>query len=315
VSALCLGAALAVPAYAQQPGGQQQSGQQQPLQYGQPGQQQSGQQAPPQQFGQQGPQQFGQGMPQAPQQRQYGPGYQAQQQGLSEERIRQFFNQLAQTIEQAAREHNPAMLSQFLRNHMADDAVITVANELYLGNTMVAQTMAQLPEDTLTDALGTAAPGMHGRRLVQDYNIDFKIRDVRPVPGANMARVFATVSESGRFMVAEAANRVAGIRQRFAEMGTGGSNPQMNQMQSGMSGQTYGQNPSQQAQAQQMQQGQAQQQTPYQGQVQGWSRQLPSGAPESLRFVANANCIFDVVQEGNDIKIGNTFCRGETRLS
>jgi hypothetical protein len=218
---------------------------------------------------------------------------------MNEEKIRAFFNDLAQTLEQSARGQNPSSLPEYLRNHMQDDAVITVANELYLGNTLVAQTMAQIPEDTLSDALGMASPAIHGRRLVQDYNVDFRIRDIRLVPGTNTARVFASVNESGRFMVGDAASRLAGIRQRFAEMGAGGR--QTGQMQGGIQGQMSGQTSGQ---------GMGQQ-----GQVQGWSKQLPQGFPESLRFQANSNCIFDVVQEGNQIKIGNTFCRGESRLS
>jgi hypothetical protein len=212
---------------------------------------------------------------------------------------------------------------------MAEDAVITVANELYLGNTLVAQTMAQVPENTLADALGTASPAIHGRRLVQDYNIDFRIRDIKQVPGTNTARVFASVAESGRFMIGDAAARLAGIRQRFSEMGMGGGGQMgmgggpMSPMQGGTQGQMPGQM-GQQTQGQMMpgqsqsmpsgqMSGQGQVQGP--GQAQGSGRQLPPGIPESLRFQANSNCIFDVLQEGNDIKIGNTFCRGESRLS
>src|SRR5262245_17785300 len=205
ISAFCLGAALAFPALGQQQGRQQ-------------GQQMM----PQQQFPQSGAQQ-----PSPQQQPQFGPGFQGQQTGLSVDRIRNFFSELAQTLEQSAQNRNPSQLTQYLRSHMAEDAVITVSNELYLGNTLVAQTMAQVPEDTLADALGTASPAIHGRKLVQDYNVDFRIRDIKQIPGTNTARVFAEVTESGRFPIGDAAARLAGIRKRFSEMGMGGAGPQM----------------------------------------------------------------------------------------
>ena len=306
---LCLGAVVAAPAFAQAQSDRQQmtpQGQQPFAQQGRSG------------TGQAGPGQTG-----------FGQAQMGQMQGLSEDRIRTFFQNVAQGLEQAVRSRNYGQVSQFIRNNISDDAVITTSNELYLGNRLVAQTFAEVPEEGLEDVLGSASPAIHGRRMVQDYNMDIRVRDIRPSPNQQSARVTTLITESGRIVPGERiAQAIAQLRGRLGQM----AGAQQQQGQQGQQGDGQGRISALQNRiaALQEQLSAMQGQSSGQGQQSGASgqqaaqqgdgsqsrwRQLGIGGPEGLDFQAQATCVFDVTNDDGTIKITGAFCRGATRLS
>ena len=263
-----------------------------------------------------------------------------QSQRLSEDQVRNFLNHTAQVLRQAATNRNPEQAAQFLENNMIEDAVVTTVSQLWLGDNLIAQSFTQVPEETLTDALGMAAPAVHGRRIVQDYNVDMSIRDIKIAPNQQSARVVAVINESGRLMAGELASMAMRMHQRMAGSGMQGpmwgSQGQMPMMQGqggqfgqqGQEGQQSGQFAQQGPQgqsgqfAQQGQQGQTGQfgqqgqsgRFAQQGQGRRW-RQLGIGQPEWLRFQGQTTCVMQVTAEEGGIKFGDALCRAVNRLS
>ncbi|MCL4768422.1 MAG: hypothetical protein KJZ80_19570 [Hyphomicrobiaceae bacterium] len=276
LAVLCLGTGLALSATAQAQQGQQLGGQQM-------GQQQFGQQMPGQMPGQ----------------------MLGQQTQLTEQRIRNFFKQAERVLQQTARSQDPGQLQQYLDQFLAPDATITSASELYFGDTHVATTIAHISDETVIDALGHAATALQGRKLVSDYDLDIRVRNVRMMPGNQAARVTTVIQETGVLGGPAAAPRVAQAPGQQLDgqqqWGQQGQQPSFGAMggQPGQRQQGWGQ----------MQNGQFQQGT---GMGFGAGR---GGAPEQgVRFQTRATCIHDVGLEQGQIRIGNTFCRGAMRL-
>ncbi len=240
--------------------------------------------------GQQGSQQFGQ--------QQFG---QQPSQQLTEQQVRNFFDQAERVLQQTARTQDPAALRQYLNTFLADDAVITSATQLFLGDRHVATTVADATNETVTEALGYAATALQGRKLVSDYGLQINVTDIQMLPGQNAARVSTEIQESGILSgpVAQRVSERAGeARQRSGEM-----RRQWGQSQSGQPGQN-------------LQQGWGQTQS---GSAQGSGTGVGEGrggAPEQqgIRFQSRADCTHNVRLEQGQIRLGNTFCRGEMRL-
>lgn len=280
LAVLCLGTGLALTATAQ---AQQQFDRQQ-----------MGQQT----FGQQ---QFGQPGQMAGQQ---------QQQQLTEQNIRNFFDQAEGVLQRTARTQDPEALRQYLSQTMAPEAVITTVTELYLRDRLIATTIAEATDETVTDALGHAASALQGRKLVSDYGVEINIRDIQIMPGGQSARVRTAIREQGLFggpaarrvaeRMGQARERIGELRQQFQQdQGQWGQGQQMGQ-------------PGQQSQQQGWGQMQGDQSQQGMGMGAGPGR---GGAPEQgIPFQTQANCTHEVILDRGQIRIGNTFCRGMTRL-
>lgn len=265
--------------------------------------QQQGQQFEGQQTGQQtGQQQFGQQMP-------------GQQQRLSEQRIRNFFEQAENVLQQTARTQDPDALRQYLSQYMAPQAEIMSISELYLGDRHVATTVAQATDETVTDALGYAATALQGRKLVSDYDIEINVRDIQMMPGQNAARVRTVIQEEGMMTgpiarrvagrIGEARERIGQLREQWQQQDQGqwsqSAEPQMGQLGQRLQ-QRWGQ----------MQDGQSQEGM---GMGMGFGPGRGGGAEqEGIHFRTRANCTHDILLEQGQMRIGNTFCRGTTRL-
>ena len=298
IAALCVSAGLATTAYAQTGSGQSMGQQQQP-QMGQQQQPQMGQRQ--QQFGgQQGQQQFGGQM--------------------TEQRVRQFFGDAQRALQQATRSQDPLAFRQYLAQFMSEDANITTTSELYVGDRHVATTIAHSSEEDVQEALGHAASALQGRRMVSDYNVDIRVRDIQVMPGQQQARVTAVIQESGilggplaRRVAERMRERIGNMMQQRDQMGRGG-------------GQAMGQNDSNQSMMNQQDDDGSQDQR---GMIQrglggGSNSNMGSGsgfgsgrggAPEQgIRFQSRSTCLLDLGVEQGQIRIGNTFCRGTMRL-
>lgn len=261
--ALCVGAGLALATAAQAQQSQQFNGQQMMRQ------QPFGQQ---QQFnGQMGQQQFGQ-----------------QQQTLSEQSIRNFFQRAEDTLRQTVQSQDLSRLQQYAKQYLSEDATIASASELYLGDNHVATTIAKVTDQTLVDALGVAGPALQGRRLVSNYDLDIRVRNVKMLPGQQVARVTTVIQEQGTF---------GGPAPRVAQA--------PGQQQWGQ-GQQFGQS------------GQGQQswsQDSRQGSGTGFGVGRGGGVQQQgIDFQSRATCTHLISLENGQIRIGDTFCRDMTRL-
>jgi hypothetical protein len=240
----------------------------------------------------------------------------ASQDQMTQQEITNFLNQAAQTLRQAAANRNPQQIAQFMKQNMSEDAVLTTASELYLGNNLIAQTFAQVPEEEMSDVLGLGAPALHGRRLLQDYTSNMNIQNIRLSPNQEHARVNLEINENGRLALGDMTAQVMSrIRQHLAQMGVGQQQGWGQQMPQGMQGQGMGGQGLQGGGFGQFAQGQSG------GQMQGGSqggptwRQFGIGGSEGLRFQGQANCVMELSKENGVIKIGNTFCRAQNQLS
>lgn len=281
LAALCLGTGLALPASTEAQQSQQFGGQQQM------GQQQLGQQAPGQMTG---------------------------QHRLTEQRIRNFFDQAQNILQRTARTQDPGQLQQYLNQYMAPDAEISTLTDLYIGDRHVATTAADATEESVAEALGFAASALQGRRLVSDYELEIDVTDYQIMPGQTTARVRTVIQESGIFggpvarqvaqRIGEARERIGEARERIGEM-----RRQRQQMQedSGQMGQ-FGQR---------MQQGMGQMQDGQQGMSMGIGPGRGGGVlQQGLPFQTRATCSHILTIDNQDqIHLGDTFCRGTMRIS
>ena len=283
--ALCLGAALALATAAQAQQSQQFNGQQMMRQ------QPFGQQ---QQFnGQMGQQQFGQ--------QQFG----QQQQTLSEQSIRSFFDGAEEALRQTVQARDLSRLQQYANQYLSEDATITSASDLYLGDNHVATTIAKVTDQTLVDALGIAASALQGRKLISDYDIDIRVRNVRMLPGQNAARVTTVIQERGTFGGPARVAQAPGQQQwgQGQQLGQTGQGQQFGQMGQGQRFDRSGQG--QQGSSQQGQQGSGM----------GFGQGRGGGAQQQgVDFQSRATCTHMITLENGQIRIGDTFCREMTRL-
>lgn len=279
VAALCVSTALSPVAFAQTGSGQQQMGQRS---MGQQSQQQPQQQPMNQQVGQR----------------------------LTEQNIRQFFGDVQQVLQRTARTQDPAALRQYLNQYLDPDAQITTSSELYLGDRHVATTIAHATEETVTDALGHAASALQGRKLVSDYNIDMRVRDIQMMPGQQSARVSVVIQESGNFG-GPLANRVAErMRDRMGGQMSGGGWGRQQQGSLGMQQQQQG---STSGTAQSSSDDSQQQQERSLGIGAGQGRGGGTDQ-QGMHFENRSTCLIDVGLEDGQMRIGNTFCRSMMRL-
>ncbi len=283
LAVLCLGTAMALTSAAAAQQSQQFNGQQM-------GQQPFGAQ---QQYGSQ---QFGQQMT-------------GQQQQLSEQRVRSFFQQAENVLQQTARSQDPGQLQQYVDRYLDEDATITSASDLYLGDDHVATTIAKISDETAVKALGHAASALHGRSFVSNYEINIRVRDIKMLPGQMAAKVTTSIRERGTF--GEASPRVA----QAGQQQLGGS-----QQQWGQQGQQFGQL-GQQGQQNWPQQGQQGLSGGQSGQFQqggsgmGFGQGRGGGVQQSgVNFQTRATCTHLLTLEQGQIRIGDTFCRGAMRL-
>ncbi len=282
VAALCVSAGLSPAALAQMGSGQQQLGQSQ------------------QQMGQRSQQPMNQ-----PNQQQTSPQMNQQMgQRLTDQGIRQFFGNVQQVLQQTARSQDPAALRQYLSQYMDDDAQITSTSELYLGDRHIATTVAHATEDTVTEALGHAATALQGRKLVNNYNIDIRVRDIQMMPGQQSARVTAVIQESGNFGGPIASRVAERMRERFGGQQQQQSNwGSMQQQTSPTSSQQSSTSDNQQPQQQERNLGI------------GFGQGRGGGADQQgIHFENRATCLMDVGLDDGQMRIGNTFCRGIMRL-
>ncbi|MGE8942570.1 hypothetical protein ACO2I3_11710 [Leptospira interrogans] len=283
VAALCVSTALSPVAFAQTGSGQQQTGQ---------SQQQMGQRS------------MGQQQSQQPMNQQVG-------QRLTEQNIRQFFGDVQQVLQRTARTQDPAALRQYLNQYLDPDAQITTSSELYLGDRHVATTIAHATEETVTDALGHAASALQGRKLVSDYNIDMRVRDIQMMPGQQSARVAVVIQESGNFG-GPIANRVA-ERMRDRMMGSQQSGGGWGRQQQGSMGMQQQQQGSMSGTAQSSSDDSQQQQERSLGIGSGQGRGGGTDQ-QGMHFENRSTCLIDVGLEDGQMRIGNTFCRSMMRL-
>jgi hypothetical protein len=277
IAALCLSAGLATTAYAQTGSGQSMGQQQQP------------------QMGQQQQQLGGR---------------------LTEQRVRQFFSDAQRALQQATRSQDPLAFRQYMSQFMADDANITSASELFLGDRHVATTISHSNEEAVQEALGHAASALQGRRMVSDYNVEIRVRDIQLLPGQQQARVTAVIQESGIFGGPLARRVAERVRERM------GSMMQQRDQMMGRGGQGMGQDSSSQGMMSQQDDDDSMDQR---GMIQrGLGGGMGSGsgsgpgrggAPEQgIHFQSRSTCTMDVGADQGQIRIGNTFCRGTMRL-
>lgn len=303
---LCLGMGLAIPLAAQAQQSQQYENRQ-------TGQQQFRQQMPGQSFGQQ----------------------QQQQQQLTEQQIRNFFQQTENVLQRTARTQDPAQLQQYLQQYLVPDATITSASELFVGDTHVASSVSKVTDEMAIDALGYAAAALSGRKMVSDYNINIRVTDIKMLPGQNSARVTTVIQESGVFgrptpRVAQAPGQqpdgsmqqqwTQGQQQgqQYGQLGQGqqgwgqrGWSSTQNGQQGWTGMQTDRQSMGQQGTGQQ---GTTQQGMNQQGMGVGAGGGQGGGPEQGVRFQSRATCTHLVTQDQGQIRIGDTFCRGAMRL-
>lgn len=288
VAALCVSTALSPVAFAQMGSGQmmggqsgQQMGQQQPMMGQQ--QQMGGQQQMPQQSMNQG-------------------------QRLTDQGIRQFFGNVQQVLQRAARTQDPALLRQYMNQYMEPEAEITTSSELYVGDRHVATTIAHSSEEVVAEALGHAASALQGRKLVSDYNIDLRVRDIEMMPGQQAARVAVVIQESGNFAGPIAARVAERMRERGGgqQHARGWGRQQQGGQQGGQQGAMSGSGQSSDDDGQQQQE-----------------RSLGIGAgqgrgggmdQQGIHFENRSTCLINVELDDGQMRIGNSFCRGLMRL-
>jgi hypothetical protein len=237
-------------------------------------------------------------------------GRQPQQMGsqdqMTQQEVNTFLRQTGQVLKQAAMNRNPQQVAQYLRQNMAEDASITTVSELYLGNRLIGQTFAHIPEYEISDTLGLGAPVLHGRRLLQDYNVDMNVQNIELSSNQERAKAIVNVTESGTLNLGELAGQAMARMQQH--MGT---------LRGGMGGGQQGQAWGQDQQGSPMQgrlAGQFGQQGQFQGQGPRWRQFGIGGLPESLRFQGQTECTLELSKENGQIKLGNTFCRAINQL-
>lgn len=239
-------------------------------------------------------------------------GRQAQQMGsqdqMTQQEVNTFLRQTGQVLKQAAMNRNPQQVAQYLRQNMAEDASITTVSELYLGNRLIGQTFAHVPEQEISDTLGLGAPVLHGRRLLQDYNVDMNVQNIELSSNQERAKAIVSITESGTLNLGELAGQAMARMQQHMGTLRGG-------MGGGQQGQAWAQDQQQQGSPMQGRfAGQFGQQGQFQGQGPRWRQFGIGGLPDSLRFQGQTECTLELSKENGQMKLGNTFCRAVNQL-